>query len=80
MTRLAWSLVLAGVVLPCGMQAQAPKRLPIIAGNGMVIGSAFSRESTPPAARKNGMKKRGQRRTATAVPVPDQGDRRAGRE
>jgi alpha-tubulin suppressor-like RCC1 family protein len=36
MTRLAWSLVLAGVVLPCGMQAQAPKRLPVIAGNGRV--------------------------------------------
>ena len=36
MKHLVWWLVLAGVVLPCGTQAQAPKRLPVIAGNGIV--------------------------------------------
>lgn len=36
MNRLAWSLTLAGVALGGGVHAQAPRRLPVIAGNGAV--------------------------------------------
>ena len=36
MKRFAWSFVLVGAVVGSGLRAQAPRRLPIIAGNGMV--------------------------------------------
>ena len=36
MKRFAWSFVLVGAAVGSGLRAQAPKRLPVIAGNGMV--------------------------------------------
>jgi hypothetical protein len=35
MKRIAWSCVLAGTAVESGLRAQASKRLPVIAGNGM---------------------------------------------
>ena len=35
MKRFAWSFVLVGAAVGSGLRAQASKRLPVIAGNGM---------------------------------------------